>query len=334
MVTIRLTWQQTQQPAPSRSLDDAGPILRSLENGQLSASQALAKLEALDGSDGNPASRLEQQRRIEAALAELDGLVGLANVKRFVHELRAYVDIQQKRREAGLLCAPMALHMIFKGSPGTGKTTVARILAKILQAMNVLSKGHIVEVERADLVGEYIGHTAQKTRAQIKKALGGILFIDEAYSLARGGEKDFGREAIDTLVKAMEEHRDDLILILAGYRDEMDWFMRQNPGLRSRFPLHLTFADYTPAELFTIAECMFQQRQYRLDDAAAERLRHILNHAASHSDPERRLDNARAVRNFVESTIRRQAVRLFRSGQTATRESLMTVETSDLAWNA
>ncbi|GJM69287.1 hypothetical protein HMSSN036_15030 [Paenibacillus macerans] len=145
------------------------------------------------------------------------------------------------RSEAGLLSGPQVYHMIFKGNPGTGKTTVARIVAKMFQRMGVLSKGHLIEVERADLVGEYIGHTAQKTRDLVKKALGGILFIDEAYSLARGGEKDFGKEAIDTLVKAMEDQKNQFILILAGYSDEMDFFLSTNPGLPSRFPIQMDF---------------------------------------------------------------------------------------------
>ncbi|HEY8448921.1 MAG TPA: AAA family ATPase [Bacillota bacterium] len=302
--------------------------MRWIEQGRVSPAQAVAYFQELERTELGEALAREQRLRLEAALKELDSLIGLTRVKELVHELRAFVEIQQQRREAGLATEPVVLHMIFKGNPGTGKTTVARILARILQELGVLSKGHVVEVERADLVGEYIGHTAQKTRAQIQKALGGVLFIDEAYSLARGGEKDFGKEAIDTLVKAMEEHRHNLVLILAGYKNEMEWFLLQNPGLRSRFPIHMEFADYTCDELVAIADRMFEQRQYRLTEAARERLRAIL--AGQVEQARTRLGNARTVRNLVERAIRRQAVRLVAAKRKPTREDLMLITEADL----
>jgi len=182
-------------------------------------------------------------------------------------------------------------------------------------------------VERADLVGEYIGHTAQKTREQLKKALGGVLFIDEAYSLARGGEKDFGKEAIDVLVKAMEDHKDNLILILAGYREEMDWFLRTNPGLRSRFPLHIDFPDYKIEELIEIANLMVKARQYQLTKDAQITLERILrSHVLTGHEY---AGNARYVRNLIEAAMRQQAVRLIGKEKT-TREDLMTLETLDI----
>ncbi|MGB4503774.1 MAG: AAA family ATPase, partial [Syntrophaceticus sp.] len=220
----------------------------------------------------------------------------------------------------------LVLHMIFKGNPGTGKTTIARIMGKLFRSMGVLSQGHLIEVERADLVGEYIGHTAHKTREQIKKAMGGILFIDEAYSLARGGEKDFGKESIDVLVKAMEDHKDNLVLILAGYKREMEWFLRSNPGLYSRFPIHITFPDYSVEELLQIGTLMLKKRQYRLLPEARITLRKILEEKTRQGNYNE--GNARLVRNLIEKAIRRQAVRLVKY-QRLTRDELMIIRSED-----
>ncbi|WP_236860195.1 AAA family ATPase [Candidatus Formimonas warabiya] len=265
--------------------------------------------------------------KVREIFKELDNLIGLREVKKVIYEVQAFVEIQRRRAKEKLSTEPTVLHAVFKGNPGTGKTTVARIVAKLFKEIGVLQKGHLVEVERADLVGEYIGHTAQKTRDHLQKAIGGVLFIDEAYSLARGGEKDFGKEAIDVIVKAMEDHRDNLILILAGYKDEMDWFLRTNPGLRSRFPLHIDFPDYRIEELMEIANLMIKARQYQLtteSQAALERiLRAQLLPGHEHSG------NARLVRNIVESAMRQQAVRLMEKSRTS-REDLMTLETIDI----
>lgn len=198
--------------------------------------------------------QVDEKKLQEEALRELNSLIGLHKVKEIIYEIYAFSQLQMKRKKEGLATDSIVLHMIFKGNPGTGKTTVARILGKLLKGMGVLEKGHVVEVERADLVGEYIGHTAHRVRENVKKALGGILFVDEAYSLARGGEKDFGKEAIDTLVKEMEDNRNKFILILAGYKHEMEYFLNTNPGLRSRFPIQIDFPDYTIEELLQIAE--------------------------------------------------------------------------------
>lgn len=263
---------------------------------------------------------------VQEILNELNSLIGLKEIKKLIGEIYAFVEIQKKRQKEKLSIEPQVLHMIFKGNPGTGKTTVARIIGRLFKEVGVLPKGHLVEVERADLVGEYIGHTAQKTREQLKKALGGVLFIDEAYSLARGGEKDFGKEAIDVLVKGMEDNKDNLILILAGYRDEMDWFIESNPGLRSRFPIHLNFPDYAIDELLAIADLMLSKRQYLLSPGAREELRLILEkEAATH----RHNGNARLVRNFIEKSIRQQAVRLVGKRE-VTREELMTITREDI----
>ncbi|MBO8170869.1 MAG: stage V sporulation protein K [Bacillaceae bacterium] len=260
-------------------------------------------------------------------IKELDHLVGLKNVKDFIYEIYALLQINQYRRKAGLKAESQVLHMIFKGNPGTGKTTVARIVGKLLKEMGVLDKGHLIEVERADLVGEYIGHTAQKTREHVKKALGGILFIDEAYSLARGGDKDFGKEAIDTLVKAMEDHKNEFVLILAGYSEEMEYFIQSNPGLPSRFPIQLEFADYTIEELIEIARLMAEEKDYRLSRQAIERLkRHLLKEM---NQPFRSFSNARYVRNLIEQSIRYQAVRLMKK-PSPTRDDLMLIGPQDL----
>jgi len=272
------------------------------------------------------AEPLDQALRVRQILAELDELIGLEKVKDVVREVRAFVAIQQRRRVVGLKTEPLVLHMVFRGNPGTGKTTVARILGRTFREMGVLSQGHLLEVERADLVGEYIGHTAQKTREQLRKAEGGILFIDEAYALARGGEKDFGKEAIDTLVKAMEDMKDRLVLILAGYQHEMARFLDANPGLRSRFPIHIDFPDFTLDELMQIAGAMLSQREYRLSAEAGQGLRRLL--ALKLSEGTRNAGNARLVRNLIEAAIRRQAVRLLDQPE-LDREQLMTIESED-----
>jgi stage V sporulation protein K len=266
----------------------------------------------LPASDNNARKRdkiiTEDKGNLQNLLSELDKLVGLAKVKELVREIMAFVEISRRRERFNLKNENLVLHMIFSGNPGTGKTTVARLLGKMLAELKVLPKGHLTEVERADLVGEFIGHTAQKCREQIRKAMGGILFIDEAYSLARGGEKDFGKEAIDTLVKAMEDHKNEIILILAGYQREMEYFLRTNPGLRSRFPIQIHFPDYSSEELLEIAQLMLDERQYSLSVGAAEYLRSYLKSRTT--DKIANFSNARLVRNLIEKAIRRQAVRL------------------------
>ncbi len=258
---------------------------------------------------------------------ELDKLIGLTEVKRMLAEITAFSLIQVMRSEQNLKSQPVSLHMIFKGNPGTGKTTVARILGKIFKDIGLLDKGHLVEVERADLVGEYIGHTAQKAKEAIQKALGGILFVDEAYTLAQGGEKDFGKEAIATIVKQMEDNRDNLVVVLAGYCNEMDHFMRSNPGLRSRFPIHIQFNDYSCEELFQIALHLYSERDYVLSNAARWKLKHLLTEFCSHRHPHS--GNARFVRNLTEKSIRRQALRIIDKSR-LTRKDLTTIEDIDL----
>lgn len=258
---------------------------------------------------------------------ELEKLIGLSEVKKMLAEITAFSLIQIKRAEQNLKSQPVSLHMIFKGNPGTGKTTVARILGRIFKDIGILSKGHLIEVERADLVGEYIGHTAQKAKESIQKALGGILFVDEAYTLAQGGEKDFGQEAVATIVKQMEDNRDNLVVILAGYCNEMDHFLRSNPGLRSRFPIHIQFNDYSCEDLFQIALHLYGERDYVLSSAGRWRLKNLLSEFSSQSNPHS--GNARFVRNLTEKSIRRQALRLIDKSN-LTRKDLTTIEDVDM----
>lgn len=268
------------------------------------------------------------QEKFNNIINDLEKLVGLDDIKKLIFEIFALVQIGQHRSAAGLKADSQVFHMIFKGNPGTGKTTVARIMAKMFMEMGVISKGHLVEVERADLVGEYIGHTAQKTREQVKKALGGILFIDEAYSLYRGGDKDFGRESIEALVKAMEDYKNDFILILAGYSLEMEAFIHSNPGLYSRFPIQLTFQDYSIEQLMEIAEVMVKERDYIFSITSLERLKQII--LEEKKNPLRSFSNARLVRNLIEKAIRNQAVRLISEQQIPnSKKLLMTIQPED-----
>ncbi|WP_066173222.1 stage V sporulation protein K [Bacillus marinisedimentorum] len=272
-----------------------------------------------------PAPAPEPLKRIEE---KLDGLVGLSEMKTNVKEIYAWLNMCQKREALGLKTGRQSMHMLFKGNPGTGKTTVARLLAELFAELNVLSKGHLIEAERADLVGEYIGHTAQKTRDLVKKAQGGILFIDEAYSLARGGEKDFGKEAIDTLVKSMEDHKDTFILILAGYSNEMEHFLSLNPGLPSRFPIVIDFPDYTVSQLLEIAGKMMEERQYVFSGEAEHKLKEHLKQLQVGAAGEA-FSNARYIRNIIEKSIRAHAMRLLMDEQ-ADKTELMTVRSHDL----
>jgi len=278
-----------------------------------------------------PKQKAPDHEALKEIEAELETLVGMEEMKRMIKEIYAWIYVNKKREEKGLKTGRQALHMMFKGNPGTGKTTVARLIGKLFLKMNVLTKGHLIEAERADLVGEYIGHTAQKTRDLIKKAMGGILFIDEAYSLGRGGEKDFGKEAIDTLVKHMEDKQHEFILILAGYSREMDYFLSLNPGLHSRFPLVVDFPDYTINQLMEIGQRMLDDREYTLSHEAERKLREHLAWVKSSLGPTG-FSNGRYIRNIIEKSIRAQAMRLLLEDQ-FDRHELVTLRSNDLILN-
>ena len=274
-------------------------------------------------------SSLLADSHVNEVLEELDAqLVGLKPVKARVREIAALLLVERARKQMGLVGSQPALHMSFTGNPGTGKTTVAMRMAQILHRLGYVRKGHLVAVTRDDLVGQYIGHTAPKTKEVLKKAMGGVLFIDEAYYLYRPeNERDYGQEAIEILLQVMENQRDDLVVILAGYADRMQTFFRSNPGLSSRIAHHLEFPDYSAAELEQIAEKMLQRMQYRLSPSGLAALREYLplRMAQPH------FANARSIRNALDRARLRQANRLFaRKDQALTREELMTIEGEDL----
>jgi probable Rubsico expression protein CbbX len=249
-----------------------------------------------------------REARVTEALEQLDAeLVGLVPVKTRLREIAAFLAVEKARSALGLASGAPSLHMSFTGNPGTGKTTVAMRMAEILHRLGFVRKGHLIAVTRDDLVGQYIGHTAPKTKEVLKRAMGGVLFIDEAYYLYRPeNERDYGQEAIEILLQVMENQRDDLVVILAGYKERMDTFFRSNPGFSSRIAHHIDFPDYSSAELGSIAGGMLERMQYRLDPAAAiafneyiER-RQRLPHFA----------NARSIRNALDRARLRQASRL------------------------
>ncbi len=318
--------------------DDNNQIINKFQNGEINIKKAFHMLmENNNNTRVNRDINLQNKRSTNnklfindppPSMAELENLVGLEKVKSLIKQYISFLKVQELRKHHNLKNDSVVMHMIFKGNPGTGKTTVARILGKVFEEIGYLEDGEIIEAERADLVGEYIGHTAQKTKKMIDKAMGGILFIDEAYALARGGKRDFGKEAIDTLVKAMEDHRNELIIILAGYQKEMEYFLDQNPGLRSRISIHLNFPDYNIEQLVEIAELMYEEREYMLTDNSKHYIHRILskirNNEKSNSG------NARTVRNLVEKSIRHQAQRIMNK-KNITKKDLMTIKIEDLA---
>ena len=288
------------------------------DNGHASGAEAVPK----DDTD-------KKELTLEALLDNLDALVGLENIKQNVKSLINYVKIRKIREEKELPNPPISLHMVFTGNPGTGKTTVARILSELYRAIGVLSKGQLIEVDRSGLVAGFVGQTAIKTSEAVKSALGGILFIDEAYSLAPdvGSGNDFGREAIETLLKLMEDHRDDLIVIVAGYSEPMGKFIGSNPGLESRFNRYFFFEDYNSGELYEIFDAMCKKSEYVLAEDAKE---FILEHfRVIYKVRDENFGNARYVRNLFENIVAIHSDRVS-TLEDHTREDLTLVILEDL----
>jgi stage V sporulation protein K len=296
------------------------------EPGVTSAPSSPTPAPGAEGSGVTVANETEELS-LEACLAELNALIGLGGVKQEVERLARFLEIQQQRQTLNLKAPALSLHMVFTGNPGTGKTTVARIIAKVFKALKVLKKGHLVETDRQGLVGQYVGHTASKTDEVVRKALDGVLFIDEAYSLVGEGGKDFGQEAIDTLVKRMEDYRDRLIVIVAGYPGEMHQFIDTNPGLRSRFATYVDFKDYTADELVSILEVFCEKNEYELTPATKARVREISAEELAKSPDD--FGNGRFIRNLFEQALRNHAMRLSMEKKEHTREDLMTLLPGD-----
>jgi hypothetical protein len=329
---IEKVFQTAEQlPALDRPASAGGPQSRASQPALASGAKAKPRLAIKTDVETEDAAPVEQKtpaEQLAEALDELDKLIGLANIKEEVRTLANFLKVQAKRQDAGLPTAELSLHMIFGGNPGTGKTTVARIVGKIFGAMGVLKKGQLVETDRSGLVAEYAGQTGPKTHKKIDEALDGVLFIDEAYTLiASDGEDPYGHEAVQTLLKRMEDDRERLVVILAGYPLEMALLLRSNPGLSSRFSRQLDFLDYTALELAQIFGLMCQKNQYRLGPPV--RAKTILGLDWLHERRDRHFGNGRTVRNLFEDAIRRQANRIAEIAE-LTVEQLATLEPPDV----
>jgi Holliday junction resolvasome RuvABC ATP-dependent DNA helicase subunit len=308
------------QPLPPRAPVAATPP--AAPNGDHAVKPAAA---VADAAAATPAE-LTPARPLTELLAQLDDLVGLSNVKAEVRRLTSLLQVQQLRIERGLPVMETSHHLVFTGNPGTGKTTVARLLAQIYRSVGVVSHGQLVETDRSKLVAGFVGQTALKTSEALNAALGGMLLIDEAYALARGGDNDFGREAIDTLVKFMEDHRDDVAIVAAGYTVEMATFIDTNPGLKSRFTRTITFPDYTDDELVSIFVASGETNQYVCSDGALDRVCQLIAAEPRH----RGFGNARFVRNLFETAVSNQALRLAPLADPSN-EQLTTLTADDIA---
>ncbi len=286
--------------------------------------QPAAAPESARQPEAQPAQ--EAPEPIEDLKKELEGYIGLTVIKKEVQSLINLVTVQKLRKQNDLPVEDLSLHMVFSGNPGTGKTMIARLMSRIYRSLGILSKGQLVEVDRGGLVAGYVGQTAIKTGEAVQKALGGVLFVDEAYALTDHGENDYGQEAVDTLLKAMEDHRDDLVVIVAGYTKLMETFVHSNPGLESRFNRFMRFPDYTVEEMLAIFDMRCQKSGYTLADDARDLLKSLLALLSLDTDG---FGNARGVRNLFERAVSAQADRLA-SLATVTREELMLLTSADI----
>jgi predicted RNA-binding Zn-ribbon protein involved in translation (DUF1610 family) len=312
---------QAPAGAPPAGADVDPPLVKAQTAGGEPAPGQPAAAPAAEAAPAEPPPDLNE------LMAKLHKLVGLEKVKKEVETLTNLVRINRMRQERKLPVPPLSLHMAFTGNPGTGKTTVARLLSQIFRAIGVLEKGHLVETDRSGLVAGYVGQTAIKVHEKVTESMGGVLFIDEAYALATGDEEDFGREAVDTLVKLIEDHRDRFIVIVAGYPEPMQKFLDSNPGLRSRFNRFIHFDDYTPEELYRIMERMCDEHGYKLAPSAAEFVQRLLTHM--HEKRGENFANGRDVRNLFEQALARQANRVGPL-QNPTDEQLCSLEAPDV----
>lgn len=314
-------WGAPQEPSKqqedAKPRENSGPseVPKSASAGRLSADAQPAS--------GNEALPVEN---IDDLKAELNELIGLDGIKKEVNNLINMVTVHKLRKEHGLKSVDMSLHMVFSGNPGTGKTTIARMMARIYRSLGILSKGQLVEVDRSGLVAGYVGQTATKTSKVVESALGGVLFIDEAYSLSSKSENDFGVEAIDTLLKAMEDHREDLVVIVAGYDGLMDTFIHSNPGLESRFNRYLHFDDYSVDDMLAILAMQLKKGQYELEESAKAAARDYIEASNTSSIS---FGNARGVRNIFEKLLVEQANRLSELPE-ITKDQLMTITEADV----
>jgi AAA+ superfamily predicted ATPase len=298
-------WLKELQSFDTALCSHSSSIIFGTQNSKIQETKKTIQTPKSSSTDKDPSS---EKKPNKLPMEELSSLIGLKSVKEEIESLYNYIKIQKIRIEKGIKSPPLSYHCVFTGNPGTGKTTVARIVAQIYKELGILKKGHLVETDRSGLVAEYVGQTAIKTNSIIDKAIDGVLFIDEAYSLSEGGQGDFGKEAISTLIKRMEDDRERLVVILAGYSSNMDDFINTNPGLQSRFSRYIDFPDYSEEELLQIFLQNAKKGDYVLDENALTLLRGVLHDAIVHKD--KNFGNARYVRNLFEKCIQNQANRL------------------------